>query len=196
MKSSFRLRNRLLVITGALLVSIGALNVAEAARGGGGSKKPTANCQLPAMPAQLTGTQTIDCEELKMFNLINQYRASNGLPALTMSIKLTMAGDWMARDSAARYYVGHTDSLGRYFDVRLHDFMVPDSAGLGENACAGTLATAQGCVDAWKTSPGHNASMLSPFFTVIGIGRAMGASPGDWYWTTPFSNTIEAGDLF
>lgn len=150
-------------------------------------------------PAELTGTSAIDSEELKLFNLINQYRAANGVGPLVMSIKLTLAADWMATDSAKRYYVGHTDSLGRYVDTRLYEgFGIPSLAAIGENACggSGSLANAQGCFDAWKLSPGHNWAMLYSEFKAIGIGRGTIDGGANWYWINNFSSLLETGDNF
>lgn len=190
----------------ALWAIVAALGLATSATTAVAAPKGSSTCKgrrcIPTTgshdnPAALTGTAAVESEEWRMLSLINQYRAANGVAPLLMSIKLTLAADWMAVDSANRYYVGHTDSLGRYVDTRLHAFGISIDAQIGENACGGSGAElASSCVEAWKTSAGHNWAMLYAGFTVIGIGRATAPGGGWWAWTTTFSDRIEEGDTF
>jgi uncharacterized protein YkwD len=128
----------------------------------------------------------LDSEETAVLHLINQYRAANGLGALSLNGKLNEAARWMSNDMAGNNYFSHTDSLGRDPFTRLSDFGYTYNTWKGENLAAG-VSGAQAAFDLWKGSPGHNANMLNPHFTVAGIARAYGpGSTFGWYWTTNF----------
>lgn len=131
---------------------------------------------------------SIDGEETAFLGLINQYRAQSGLGALTISTNLNRAASWMVVDLATKNYFAHTDSLGRSPSTRAVECGYP--TGAGENLAAGTIRdTAQEAFDAWKTSAGHNANMLTASYKQIGIARFYGASSTyGWYWGTSFGN--------
>ena len=127
----------------------------------------------------------LDAEESAFLTLINDYRARNGLRPLTASPTLTDAAAWLSADMAAKNYFSHTDSLGRDPFVRMCAFGYCNGTR-GENIAAGN-ATAQATFTQWVNSPPHNANMLNPDYTVIGVGRAPGGTYG-WYWTTDFGS--------
>lgn len=128
----------------------------------------------------------LDSEEARLLELINQYRAANGLGALTLNNTLNQAARWMAQDMATNNYFSHTDSLGRDPFVRMADFGYTYNTWKGENLAAG-VPGAQAAFDLWKGSPGHNANMLGANYTVIGIARAFDErSTFGWYWATEF----------
>lgn len=128
----------------------------------------------------------LDAEEARFLQLINNYRAQNGLQPLTVSTNLNRAAAWMALDLGQKNYFAHTDSLGRSPSTRAQDCGYP--GGAGENLAAGTVRdTAQEAFDAWKASPGHNQNMLNGSYRMIGIARAyVPGSTYGWYWVTPF----------
>lgn len=146
---------------------------------------------LAAALVALVGTTrgaeaALDSEEQAVLTLINNYRAQNGLGALSLNAQLNAASEWMSNDMAAKNYFSHTDSLGRDPFQRMAAFGYNYNTWKGENLAAG-VNTAQAALDLWKGSPGHNANMLNPNFKVIGIGRAYNAgSKYGWYWTTDF----------
>ena len=128
----------------------------------------------------------LDGEETAFLGLINQYRAANGLGALSPDDTLNIAARWMSTDMATNNYFSHTDSLGRDVPTRLAAFGYNYNTWKGENLAAGTEG-AQAAFDLWKGSPGHNANMLNGNFKVIGIARVYGpGSSFGWYWTTDF----------
>ena len=135
---------------------------------------------------------SMDSEETAFLGLINQYRAQNGLGALTISTNLNRAASWMVIDLATKNYFSHTDSLGRSPATRSVDCGYP--VGAGENLAAGTVRdTAQEAFDAWKASSGHNANMLTSYYQQIGIARYYsGSSTYGWYWGTDFG-TVNDG---
>lgn len=128
----------------------------------------------------------LDDEEAALLNLINQYRAANGLGPLALDDALTASARWMAGDMAAGDYLGHTDSLGRDPVARMAAFGYDYNTWKGENLAAG-IAGAEEALRYWRQSPAHNANLLSPNFTVIGIARAYreGTTFG-WYWANDF----------
>jgi len=164
------LRSGLAVVT--LLLS---LLLSPALAGAATSVTPTATPSAGAL----------DTAAAAFLTLINAYRAQYGLGPLTVSPTLTDAAAWLSADMAAKDYFSHTDSLGRDPFVRMCDFGYCNGTR-GENLAAGN-ATAQATFDQWRASPGHNANMLNPDYTVIGIGRAPGGTYG-WYWTTDFGS--------
>ncbi len=175
----YRLQTRALAATlgaiGLLLVGLGALAA------GSGPVHALTNCD--------TGDTSLDGEEQAFLGLINQYRAQNGLGALTVSTNLNRAATWMTRDMASNGYFSHTDSLGRAPYNRAIDCGYPQ--GAGENlAAGGGWATGQAAFDAWKASPGHNSNMLGSYYRQIGISRYyLASSPYGWYWDTDFGAT-------
>ncbi|MGE5594780.1 MAG: CAP domain-containing protein [Hyphomicrobiales bacterium] len=128
----------------------------------------------------------LDAEESRFLTLINNYRAQNGLAALSVSTNLNRSSAWLAQDLGAKAYFSHTDSLGRSPSTRAQNCGYP--SGAGENIAAGTVKdTAQEAFDMWKASSGHNANMLNASYRQIGIARAyVAGSPYGWYWVTDF----------
>ncbi|MGE3421813.1 MAG: CAP domain-containing protein [Dehalococcoidia bacterium] len=129
---------------------------------------------------------SIDAEEQAFLGLINNYRAQNGLQALTMSTNLNRSATWMAVDMGAKNYFSHTDSLGRSPSTRTQNCDYP--SGAGENiAAGGAWSSASAVFNAWKNSSGHNANMLNGSYRQIGIARAYtSGSTYGWYWVTDF----------
>lgn len=102
--------------------------------------------------------------------LINQYRAANGAGSLTLSTCLTEAAqthsEWMKETGN----FSHTGKGGSSHQARCSDAGCTCSA---ENIYSGGMAP-DDAFKAWKNSPGHNANMLNPAFTEIGIGMEGG----------------------
>ncbi len=135
----------------------------------------------------------LDSEEAAFCTLINDYRASRGLPALMVSERLANTAEWHSADMAAKNYFSHTDSLGRDPFQRMTAFGYGYSTYRAENIAAGN-ATAQATFDQWKNSSGHNANMLNGNYKVIGIGKATNAAATYRnYWTTDFGGVVDPG---
>lgn len=144
--------------------------------------------QAPALAAV-----ALDSEEAAFCTLINNYRATQGLPALMVSESLTNASEWHSTDMANKNYFSHTDSLGRDPFQRMTAFGYGYSTWRGENVAAGN-ATAAATFDQWKNSSGHNANMLNANYKVIGIGKAYNAAATYRnYWTTDFGGVVDPG---
>lgn len=147
---------------------------------------PPATVAAPPSPAA-PASGALDSEEADFLARINAYRSANGLGSLTLSPTLTRAAEWMSADMAANRYFDHTDSEGRDAFQRMCAFGYCAQTYKAENLAAGE-ATGAKTFEQWKNSPGHDANMRNPNYTVIGIARAP-AAPGDpygWYWTTDF----------
>jgi uncharacterized protein YkwD len=129
-----------------------------------------------------------DAEETEMLELINQHRADEGQAPLALSPTLTLSSRWLSRDMAAGNYMSHHDRQGRNPFTRMNEFGYDFASWRGENIACGNGGAAA-TYSQWLHSPGHNANMLSPHYTVIGIARAYDEnSRFHWYWTTDFGS--------
>ena len=119
--------------------------------------------------------------------LINAYRASNGLQAVSPNGALAAAATWMAGDMAARNYIGHVSSDGRSPTQRMSAFGYPaTSMYTGEDLAAG-YPTAGTVLAGWQASPAHNAVLLNPNYNAVGVGLISNpSSTYNWYWAADF----------
>jgi uncharacterized protein YkwD len=142
------------------------------------ASRAVANCDVP--------DTSLDADEQAFIQLLNDYRASQGLQPVAADAALVRAATWMAIDLAGRSGFDHTDSLGRSPWQRMPDCGVARPGG--ENLAAGVpLAAPAAVLQAWKSSPGHNAIMLDGAFTLVGVARhtAPGSTYGV-YWVLAF----------
>jgi uncharacterized protein YkwD len=134
----------------------------------------------------------LDSEEQAFVTLINNYRQQNGLRPLAIDWEMENSSDWMSGDMGQKAYFSHTDSLGRDPWTRMCSFGYCYNTWKGENIAAG-FTTAASVFTAWQNSPGHNANMLGPNYTAMGISRVYTAgSPYTWYWTNDFGG-VQSG---
>jgi uncharacterized protein YkwD len=103
--------------------------------------------------------------------LISRYRASYGLGPVRADAKLNAAASHQARAVAQSGWLSHGDFAGRMaaFGIR---------GKAAENLSAG-IGSVEGVIAQWQGSSGHNANMLTPEFSRIGIARADSGRP---YW--------------
>lgn len=130
---------------------------------------------------------SIDTQEQRMLELINDHRADHGVGPLALSNTLTKAATWKAQHMAGNDYFAHDDpGTGRDFVDRIRDCGYGYNTWLGENIAAGH-ESAEETFDQWRNSPGHNANMLNDDYNAIGISRAYHQdSTYEWYWVTDF----------
>lgn len=102
--------------------------------------------------------------------LINDHRASNGLAPLTRNASL---------DAEARAWSQNMAEAGSIFHSDLSRFLPPWST-VGENVAVG--GSVSSVFSALVSSAGHNANMLNPAFTAVGIGVFVDAD--GTLWTT------------
>lgn len=147
--------------------------------------------------AGVAQARSYSAEEAAFFNLINNYRAQKGLPRLQASDTVAEAAARHSLDMGKYGYFSHTTAGSDFFARGSQPWDRMSSVGYGyqtamaENIAAGQQ-TAQQVFDAWRTSSGHNANMLSGSYKVIGIARrTVSGSPYGVYWTTDFGGAVD-----
>ncbi len=171
-----------------LLATLGMSGLLVQGRAG---DDPPAKTAPPAVAKCEAGEPALDAEERAMLKLINEYRAQNGKSTLEFSIALTCASQWMASDMATKDYFNHKDSLGRDPFKRMSALGYDHNTPRGENIASG-LRDARATFDLWKSSSGHNATMLKPKYVVIGISRVYSEKAKQWFWVSDFGGKKDA----
>ena len=154
------------------------------------------NCQIDDQSVAM------DTAEQDMLGIINQFRQQNGLGPLTLSLNLSRAAAWYAKDLADNNYRlekqtmmdQHKDSSGRNHLARVPACGYSASPLISENSLWGGNDT-NVAFNTWKDSPGHKANILETGRTAIGIARAQANDPqyGNmiWYWVTDFGASTD-----
>jgi uncharacterized protein YkwD len=139
--------------------------------------------------------QDFDDQELAFLDAINNYRQGNGLGTLTLSNSLSVAAANYSYYMGAAGFFGHQapDGSTPWSRIRAGGYWY--NTYLGENLAAG-YGSSDSVMDAWQHSPDHNANMLNPNYTAIGIDRVMvpGSKYG-WYWVTEFGGVVDGDAL-
>lgn len=109
----------------------------------------------------------------KIFNKVNNYRASFGKKALKRHYGLDAMAQKHCEDLARKnggngLKINHNGFSGRALAAR-HAYSIPV---LGENVAATTTQSAQGLLNAWKSSKNHEHNMRSSW-THTGIGSVV-----------------------
>jgi uncharacterized protein YkwD len=130
--------------------------------------------------------------------IVNQRRAAGAIcggsshppvSPLAMNANLRNAARGHSVDMAANNFLSHTGSDGRTAAQRIAASGYAGSYPWGENI-AGGQPTPQAAVDAWMTSPGHCAAIMSGSFKAVGVGYAYSASSTyGHYWTQDFGGS-------
>jgi uncharacterized protein YkwD len=127
-------------------------------------------------------------DEAALLVLINDYRLEHGLSTLKVSPRLSTAARWMSEDMAEHNRLSHTDSLSRNPSERMAAFGYTQVSLWGEIIRAGG-ATPESAFEAWRSSPAHNAIMLTDGFVAAGVGKAYNPqSPYGWFWAVDFGD--------
>jgi uncharacterized protein YkwD len=142
--------------------------------------------QVPRTEATSAGGETMDRGNIQqvvdVFNRINVFRASKGVPAFTFNATVSeMAEDW-------------SDHMAGTGDFSHNPSFYSDARVAGRWTTAGEIIAARGdssgsaLVEQWIASPPHNALMSDPSYTTIGIGiaRTGGTDP----WTLNMFGTV------
>lgn len=141
------------------------------------------------------GTTPLDSEEQAFLTIINDYRAQNNLGPLTACVSMNRAAQGHSEDMRDQNYFDHDGLNGDDpFDRMCNacfELACQSATAMGENIAAGN-SDAAATFEQWRTSPGHNANMLSSSFNFIGIGRATGGGMYGSYWTNVFAGSDEA----
>ena len=126
-----------------------------------------------------------DAEEWAFVELLNAYRGELGLAPVTLNSELGAAAEYHSVDMAMNNYFDHYLFDGTDAGTNIQNFGYTGFP-YAENIAAG-METAQEVLTGWQNSPDHNATMTSPQYTEVGIGRAYneGTHYG-WYWTATY----------
>jgi uncharacterized protein YkwD len=124
--------------------------------------------------------------EQQLVDLINAERTRRGVSALRVNPVLMQVAEAHSQDMVSRNFFDHTNPDGQDPCDRLNEAGYAWWA-CGENIGAGSInATPQAMFATWMSSPNHQAIMLSPNFTEIGIGYVAGGTYRH-YWTADFA---------
>ena len=121
--------------------------------------------------------------ERRIFQLTNEGRRKNGLPALDWDNSLAVKAREKSDDMLTNNYFSHTGPDGKTLKDRFQDekpASIRNISRIGENIYMGArldYATdvktqARLIVDGWMTSPGHRRNILDPQYTHLGVGVA------------------------
>ena len=118
--------------------------------------------------------------EQEVIRLVNEIRVQNGLSALTYNWELSRVARYKSQDMVDNRSFSHTSpTYGTPFQMIRSFGLSYRSAG--ENIAYGQR-TPQAVVNAWMTSSGHRANILSSSYTQIGVGYVANGH----YWTQMF----------
>jgi hypothetical protein len=110
------------------------------------------------------------------FNLLNQQRAAQGLPALVRTTDLDNAAQVRANEIVGNF--SHTRPGGAPF------WTVNSNVQYGENL-AKLYQSAESVHAAWMASPTHAANIMDAGYKTVGIAICQ-AADGGWYWAQEF----------
>jgi uncharacterized protein YkwD len=152
----------------------------------------TSALAAPAQAVHYTDT------EIAFVQLLNQYRAQNGLQPLLISDMISEACDRHGSDMGKYKFFDHYTQASDWFakGASPWDRMAASgytySTSKGENIAAG-YSTAEAVFQGWKNSSGHNANMLNGNFKVLGVSLVVVVgSPYSSYWTTDFGGYVDS----
>lgn len=140
-----------------------------------------------APPAAVAGV-TLTALEADFTTRLNAERIAAGLPALTLDPSLVTVARMRSSDMAARSYFSHTSPDGQTAFAMLDQMGIPYSWA-GENLARNNYPLAETVAVAIRdlmASPSHQANILSPHYTRVGVGYA-GDGNGMHYFTTVFT---------
>lgn len=125
-------------------------------------------------------TASLSALEQQVVTLVNQERAKQGLPALSVRTDLSDGARLKSKDMRdSRYFDHNSPTYGTPFEMMRSLGITYSSAA--ENIAMG-YSTAQSVMNGWMNSPGHRANILSGKYTHIGVGYV------DGYWTQWFAS--------
>lgn len=129
-----------------------------------------------ALADKAVPTQAAEDACQAVFNLMNQQRVAQGLPALTWSNALTSAAKVRASEIVGNF--SHTRPGGSPF------WTVDSNVQYGENL-AKLYQSADSVYTAWMNSPTHAANIMDAGYKTVGIAICQ-TDNGSWYWAQEF----------
>lgn len=144
----------------------------------------------PALSADI-GQDSLDAEEWRYIENLNQYRASLGLAPVVPDRSLTAAAQWMANDMALYGYLSHHDRFGRDSGSRMNDFGSSPMTWRCEMALGGS-ETGAGTFTVFHLSDSHDPCQRDGKYTIVGVGRSWGVLD-NWRWTITLGSDPGSG---
>ena len=99
---------------------------------------------------------------------LNQARATVGLNAVRLNSRLSDAAAVQVAFNAENLDLSHQDANGDLADVRV-EAQGYQWMNVGENLLANWSLDGHEVFDLWRNSPNHNANMMNPAFTEVGL---------------------------
>ena len=152
---------------------------------------------LTVLPTHAGATASYSAEEMRVLELINEYREANGSVPLLLSDSLSDAGTKHNLDMGRYGFTGHTTKYSDYFPVGSSPWDRMRICGYAYNTSRGEVlgygfASAEAVVQAWQQSPGHNTVLLGSVYRVAGVSLdEVPGSPYRYYWTIDFGAVID-----
>lgn len=176
-----RILTALVLATGGLEILANAHPTSLAAQLGREVPSSATSKQLPTYIAQTSTTNSVDAIEKAVYNKVNQYRASKGLPPLSTNPRMSEQARIHSQNMASgKVSFGHQG-----FGQRVTAVAIPYSS-VAENVAynQGYSDPATVAVQGWIQSSGHRQNMEGNF-NLTGIGVATNAN-GQYYFTQLF----------
>ena len=141
----------------------------------------TASRKLPTYIAQTSTTNSVDAVEKAVYNQVNQYRASRGLPPLTVLARMSEQARIHSQNMASgKVPFGHEGFGQRVTAVAIAYSSAAENVAYNQ----GYIDPATQAVQGWIKSTGHRQNMEGNF-NLTGIGVATNAK-GQYYFTQMF----------
>ena len=147
---------------------------------------PRPAAQATKTPIASTGDYTTfdsTMQEQKLLNLLNEDRAKNGLPPLTLDPELSRLAQLKSSDMNSNHYFAHESPTYGNASQMLSAFGY-DYQGVGENIAH--HANVEKAEAAFMSSDGHRSNILGSQWDKVGIGIAYDAN-GNVYVTQLFA---------
>lgn len=113
-------------------------------------------------------TEEFSGDECTVFEMVNQERAQEGMPALRFDVTLARAARDHATDMIQRKYFSHESPDGGKFSERAKASGY-EGFPRGENIAYGQQ-TPQDVMESWMNSEGHRRNIMDAQATAIGVG--------------------------
>ncbi len=171
----------LVLATGAIEIIANAPSPTLAAKASRQVSPFAASSKLPNYIAQSSTTNSIDAVEKAVHNQVNQYRASKGLPPLTVLARMSEQARIHSQNMASgKVAFGHQGFAGRVTAVAIPYSSAAENVAYNQ----GYSDPATQAVQGWIKSTGHRQNMEGNF-NLTGIGVATN-SKGQYYFTQMF----------
>lgn len=128
-------------------------------------------------PESTTNMEEFESIPEQVVTLVNEARAAEGLPLLSIDETLMQAAAARAKEIVTAF--SHTRPNGTPFSTILPEYNI-DYRAASENLAWGQTSPAE-VMEGWMDSPQHRSNILNPVYSSIGVGYHE-ASNGTKYW--------------